>query len=52
MSTDLTPAAVVRPDSSQTTVWQRSGSYLATHPHLVLIGVLIFLILLRGAVES
>jgi len=52
MSTDLNPAADVRPDPSQPTVWQRSGRYLATHPHLVLIGVLIFLILMTGAVES
>lgn len=52
MSTDLNPAADLRPDSIQPTVWQRSGRYLATHPHLVLIGVLIVLILMTGAVES
>jgi len=52
MSTDLNPAADLRPDSTEPTVWQRSGRYLATHPHLVLIGVLIFLILMTGAVES
>ena len=46
------PAAGLESDSSQPTVWQRSGRYLATHPHLVLIGVLIFLILMTGAVES
>lgn len=52
MSTDLNPAADIKPDSNQPTVWQKSGRYLATHPHLVLIGVLIFLILMTGAVES
>ena len=52
MSTDLNPATDVRPEPSEPTMWQRSGRYLATHPHLVLIGVLIFLILMTGAVES
>ncbi len=52
MSIDVNPAADLRPDSTEATVWQRSGRYLATHPHLVLIGVLIVLILMTGAVES
>ena len=52
MSTDLSSGADVKSDPSQPTVWHRSARYLATHPHLVLIGVLIFLILMTGAVES
>jgi ribose transport system permease protein len=52
VSTGLTPATGLTPGPAQQSAVQRSGRYLATHPHLVLMGVLLTLILLTGLVES
>ncbi len=55
MSIDMTPntdtneAPEPQPGPER---WQRFARYLATHPHLVLIAVLIALILATGAIES
>lgn len=49
MSTSVTPAPGSELD--QTTRGQRALRYLAVHPHLVLIGVLVALILITGAIR-
>ncbi len=49
MSTGVT--SVPGPDSDQTTRGQRALRYVAVHPHLVLIGVLVLLVLITGAVR-
>ncbi|MDJ0954472.1 MAG: ABC transporter permease [Acidimicrobiia bacterium] len=49
MSTDLIP--VVEDGDEVVSSRQKAARYLTTHPHLVLIGVLIVLIILTGLVE-
>ena len=49
MSTGVTSAP--GPDSDQTTRGRRALRYVAVHPHLVLIGVLVLLVLITGAVR-
>ena len=53
MSTDMSsrPDAADFEPAEQPTGMQRFGRYLATHPHLVLIAVLVVLILVTGAIE-
>ncbi len=51
MSTDTTPVTADGATTHATSGAQRFGRYMATHPHLVLVGVLIALILITGAIE-
>lgn len=48
MSIEQTP---IEPEVTEQLPRQQLGRYLATHPHLVLVGVLIVLILITGAIE-
>ena len=52
MSSYPAPPTELPPGPPQPSAVQRGGRYLATHPHLVLMGVLLTLILLTGLVES
>jgi ribose transport system permease protein len=48
MSIEQTP---IEPEVTEQLRRQQLGRYLATHPHLVLVGVLIVLILITGSIE-
>jgi len=52
MSADATSATDVDPGVEPPATRVRAGRYLATHPHLVLVAVLIVLILMTGVIES
>lgn len=50
--TDSTNTLDMEAAADQQSSRQRAGRYLATHPHLVLVAVLVVLILMTGAVEA
>lgn len=51
MNSETTPAVEATPDVDLQSPRHRVGRYLATHPHLVLVAVLLILIVLTGIVE-